>query len=125
MCSSSIKELLFVYNANSGVVNSWMDIAHKVLQPSTYECHLCALTHGSFREKRIWKNFKNDFAIPMEFYHKDEFLKKYKSKWLPKYEFPIILMADGAALQPLLTAQDFQEIETVQDLIQRLKDLTQ
>lgn len=101
-----------------------MDIAHKVIKPATYTCSLCALTHGSFREKRVWKKFRQEFPFPLSFYHKDEFLKKYKSKWLPKYDFPIILIEEGTTMQSFLTAQELQEIKTVVALIQRLRDLT-
>ena len=120
-----MEKLVFVYNANSGIVNSWMDIAHKVIRPSTYDCNLCALTHGSFREKRAWKNFKKKFEYDLEFYHKDEFLQKFKSKWLPAYDFPIVLVTDGTSMYPLLTANDFLEIQTVEELIESLKTLTQ
>ena len=112
-----------MYNANSGMVNSWLDIAHKIIKPETYACDLCSLTHGSFREKRIWKDFKNEFPIPMEFYHKDEFLKEYNSKWLPSYEFPIILIVDGEVMESIITSQDFNDITTVEALMQVLKDL--
>jgi len=36
--------LIFVYNANGGLVNSWLDTAHKIVSPSTYSCSLCAIT---------------------------------------------------------------------------------
>jgi hypothetical protein len=117
------QELIFVYNANSGVINSWLDTVHKLIKPETYSCDLCALTHGSFREKRIWKNFKQQFEFPISFYHKDEFLKKYKSKWLPKYEFPIVLTSDSESMHPLISASEFSKMETLEDLIERLKAL--
>ena len=106
------------------MVNSWLDIAHKIIKPETYACDLCALTHGSFREKQIWKDFKNRYPVPMEFYHKDEFLKAYNSKWLPPYEFPIILIADAEVIEPVVTSKDFNEITTVEALMQLLGDLT-
>ncbi|NJM95354.1 MAG: GTPase, partial [Acaryochloridaceae cyanobacterium CSU_5_19] len=40
--------LIFVYNANSGGINTALDIAHKLLSPSTYRCNLCRLTHDTF-----------------------------------------------------------------------------
>ena len=59
----------------------------------------------------------------MEFYHKDEFLKEYNSKWLPSYEFPIILIVDGEVMESIITSQDFNDITTVEALMQVLKDL--
>ncbi len=116
-----MRKLIFVYNANSGVVNNWLDIAHKIVSPTSYECDLCSLTHGAFLEKRIWKKFKDEGLINMEFYHKDEFLKKYKSKWLPKYTFPIILISDQQGLQSFMTTQDFKEIDSVALLIEKIE----
>jgi len=37
--SRSRVELLFVYNADSGLFNSVADAAHKILAPSTYSRH--------------------------------------------------------------------------------------
>ncbi len=39
--------LVFVYNANSGLLNALLDMGHKVVSPRTYPCSLCALTYGS------------------------------------------------------------------------------
>ena len=124
MPESPVKEIIFVYNADSGIVNSWLDIAHKVIRPETYSCDLCALTHGSFREKGVWKKFREDAKIPIIFYHKDEFLKKFKSKWLPRYDFPLVLTTNGVTMEPFITAQDFKEIKTVEVLMERLQALT-
>ncbi len=41
-----MNSLLFVYNADSGLVAGLFDSAHKLLSPSTYQCQLCTLTHG-------------------------------------------------------------------------------
>jgi hypothetical protein len=116
-----MRKLIFVYNADSGVVNNWLDIAHKIVSPASYECDLCSLTHGKFSEKRIWKKFRDSNLIEMEFHHKDEFLKKYKSKWLPKYTFPIILISDQLGLQPFMITQDFKEIDSVSLLIEKIE----
>ena len=116
-----MRKLIFVYNANTGVVNTWLDIAHKIVSPKTYDCDLCTLTHGNFSEKRIWKTFRNTSLIDMEFHHKDEFLKKYKSKWLPKYTFPIILISDAQGLHPFMMPQDFKEIDSVGVLIEKIE----
>ena len=39
-------ELLFVYNADTGLFNTVADAAHKILSPSTYSCNLCKVTYG-------------------------------------------------------------------------------
>jgi hypothetical protein len=40
-----MQELLFVYNADAGLVTGLLDTLHKVLSPSTYSCSLCAITY--------------------------------------------------------------------------------
>jgi hypothetical protein len=48
-------QLIFVYNADSGGLNTLFDIAHKVVSPETYSCSLCMLTHGVLSERTAWK----------------------------------------------------------------------
>jgi hypothetical protein len=110
-------KLIFVYNANSGAVSAILDSAHKLLSPTTYDCKLCDLTHGVFSENKHWSTFKESSSIEMVFLHKDEFLKQYKSKWLPKYNFPVILSEEDQALHIFMSSKDFETIETVVELI--------
>lgn len=112
-----ISKLIFVYNANSGTVNSLIGTAHKILKPETYSCSLCALTFGKFTEKTSWKRFRKQHAIPMRFLHKDQFLKQYKSKWLPAYTFPIILVEENNSLTVLITTQELAQISDTKGLI--------
>jgi hypothetical protein len=91
-----VSKLIFVYNATSGKLNSLLDSAHKIASPDTYECRLCHLTFGVFKENELWARFRESLtntnsSLQLEFLHKDEFEKQYWSKWLPKYSYPIIL----------------------------------
>ena len=112
--------LIFVYNANSGVVNTLLHSFHKVASPSTYDCNLCALTYGSFTENEIWKNFREHAEMDMEFLHKDEFLDQFGSKWLPKYTFPIILVDHNGELEVFLNSNELNKLETAEALIQEI-----
>jgi len=113
-------KLIFVYNADSGLINNALDIAHKIIQPTTYSCSLCQLTHGSFREKKVWSTFRKNCDIPMEFYHKDEFEKQFRSKFLPKYQYPLILSVSDYELELLMTAGDLNKIADVEELITQI-----
>jgi hypothetical protein len=64
--------LLFVYNADSGLFNTVTDIAHKILSPQTYQCDLCALTHGYFTVRNEWTGFVKELGVPCEFVHRDQ-----------------------------------------------------
>jgi len=91
MSSQKITKLVFVYNANSGKLNGYLDIAHKIISPKTYPCSLCDITHGVFKEHEKWKNFRQRVKTPMEFLHLDEFKQQYASKFSAKFKFPIVL----------------------------------
>ncbi|RMA57685.1 GTPase [Ulvibacter antarcticus] len=110
-------KLLFVYNANSGFINAAMDSMHKIASPETYNCKLCALTFGNFSENKEWKAFRETSDIEMVFLHKDEFLKQYRSKWLPKYDFPVVLSEENGELQVFMTSEVMEGLENISDLI--------
>ena len=116
-----LPELIFVYNADSGALNSLKDSLQKVLSPETYSCSLCQLTHGSFGELKAWKNFKKQHTGKLSFYHRDEFEKLFRSKWLPKYDFPVILYGYKEELGIFLDAQLINECTGLEDLIQQIK----
>lgn len=69
--------LVFVYNADSGFVNTLLDIGHKIVSPSTYQCRLCVLTHSTFAMRDDWKQFAANLGVPVEFLHRDEFERQY------------------------------------------------
>jgi hypothetical protein len=46
------KELIFIYNAKSGLVNEMIDFAHKIVSPRTYDCNLFAMSYGTFTKKK-------------------------------------------------------------------------
>lgn len=70
-------QLLFAYNADSGLFNTVTDIAHKILSPATYACNLCALTHGHFKVRQEWGRFLETLDAECEFMHRDEYYGKY------------------------------------------------
>jgi hypothetical protein len=116
-----VKKLVFVYNADSGIKNGLLDIAHKIINPSTYECRLCELTFGTFTEKSLWKNFRKDHKIEMEFLHKDEFLKAYASKFMPAYRFPVILELTDHDLNLFMEAKEMNSFTETQELIDAIQ----
>lgn len=120
--TEATKKLIFIYNANSGTANTLLDSVQKVLSPKTYDCNLCDITFGAFTEKKEWKDFRKRSNIEMVFLHKDEFLKQYRSKWLPKYDFPIVLSEENEGLQIFMITEDLNAIETTSGFIQEIKN---
>lgn len=116
------RKLIFVYNANAGAINALLDSAHKIVSPDTYDCSLCAITHGVFKENEVWAAYRKSATTPMEFLHKDEFLKQYRSKWLPKYTFPIVLISDEKGLGVFIATEMLKGIETQEALISLVED---
>jgi hypothetical protein len=75
--SPSHAELVFVYNADSGLFNSVADAAHKILSPSTYSCNLCKVTYGWFTERTQWRSFVESLNVPCSFIHRDELRRRH------------------------------------------------
>jgi len=114
-------KLIFVYNADSGKANAVLDSLHKIVSPQTYDCKLCELTFGLLTEKTEWKRFRKHSEHEMIFLHKDEFEKQYRSKWLPRYDFPIVLDASAGQLEILLSREELHELSETDELIELLK----
>ena len=110
-------KLLFVYNARSGKTRAAIDIAHKIISPSTYSCDLCSLTHGIFSEKIAWKEFVEKTDVEMTFYHIDEFEERYGSR----FDYPLILRAEGETLEPFMDKDEIAGIEDVEGLIKLIR----
>lgn len=115
------KALIFVYNANSGVHNSLLDSVHKILSPKTYECNLCELTFGVLSEKRKWKAFRKQSDIEMVFLHKEDYQRKFKSKFEKLHDLPVILYQDNYDLSLLMGKEELNQIEDIETLIEKIK----
>lgn len=114
------QKLLFVYNANSDTGSQVLDFAHKIMNPATYNCQLCSLTFGKFRENNRWKTFRKTLlgkGYELSFLHKDEFQKGYKSKFMPAFTFPIILVETPHDLEVLVSTKQLNKMERVGALI--------
>lgn len=106
-------KLIFVYNADSGLSNAIKDCLHKLFSPETYPCKLCELTYGAFSERKKWKKFRKASKAEMVFLHADEFNSQYRSKFLPKYEFPIVLIQDAQDLVIFIDKTAMDQCENV------------
>ena len=71
--STSEAIIIFVYNADSGKLNAALDVANKLLSPSTYNCQLCQMTYGVVSEKEAWKEFRETATEELLFLHRDEY----------------------------------------------------
>lgn len=111
------QKLIFIYNADSGLRNMIVDSAHKILSPDTYACSLCDITYGAFTENSVWKKFRKEMNLEMQFLHKDEFSKAYASKFGHKFTFPIVLAESNSGLEVFIKTEELNGIENPEALI--------
>jgi hypothetical protein len=112
-------ELLFVYNAKSGIFSTFEDYLHKVIKPATYQCKLCGLTYGNLGMKTDWKLFLDELEIPVEFLHKDEFISRYPDK---EVQFPSAHIISGSELIQFISMEEMNKLETLDELIDLVKE---
>ena len=119
------EQLLFVYHANSDLFSSVSGFAHKILSPSTYECHLCALTYGNFSVKQEWKSFIETLPVKALFLHKDEFKKQYKMDTA----LPAVFLQSGGTIKEFISRPEIENCRSLDELkklvIQKLEDYAQ
>jgi hypothetical protein len=97
--------LLFVYNADAGLLPGLKDLFHKILSPDTYPCSLCGITYGTTQMRPEWKEFVRALPVPVEFLHRDEFLRahpQWRSHALPA----AFAAAESGELTPFIDASE-------------------
>lgn len=107
----STMELIFIYNAGSGMFEQVSDYAHKIFSPSTYACSLCSITHGHFGPKKEWKNFIDQLTVPVRFYHKDAWEKEN-----PALSYPAIIAKTKDHHRLIVSSTDLENISTISQL---------
>jgi hypothetical protein len=116
-------KLIFIYNADSGIISMVSDYFHKIVKPDTYQCNLCSLTYGNLGMNAKWKDFIDNLEISVKFLHKDEFKSEYP--W-EKAEFPSAYIFKGSELCLLISMEEMNHLKTLDELIdlvnKKLKD---
>jgi hypothetical protein len=110
-------KLVFVYNAEAGLLNGMMDSVHKIVSPSSYECGLCAITHGAFTMDRRWRDYLRGLGHETVFHHRKDFNHAYPDA---NVALPAILAERGGKLVTLVSGQEMQALNSVNDLISAL-----
>lgn len=72
-----MQTLIFVYNADAGVLSAAKDWFHKIVSPHTYACSLCAVTYGNLGMRPEWRRFVKQLAVPVRFLHRDELQREF------------------------------------------------
>jgi len=112
--------LIFIYNANSGKRNAYLDSLHKVISPKTYPCSLCDITYGVFKIRPEWKAFRESSNLDMQFYHIDEFIAAYpESKNV--FDYPIVLKESSEGLVVFISKNELDALKNDRELIDLIK----
>lgn len=108
------EKLVFVYNADGGALNFIMDSAHKLFAPSTYQCALCAITHGTIGMRSEWKDYMRGLPYETRFYHRDGFRKDWPSiaDTLPA----IFFQASETEMKVLMPRTELEGVSSVAQL---------
>ncbi len=114
--------LIFVYNADSGVFNVLADIAHKLFSPETYQCNLCNLTHGYFQAREEWMTFLDDLDADIEFLHRDEYVRRYGKKESDEgVGFPAIFVKSQDGVKLWIDNKVINQMSSTDDLMETIR----
>ena len=114
MGNLSETKLIFVYNADSGLISTVEDYFHKIVKPSTYHCNLWTLTYGNLGMNRDWKDFVDELEVDVEFLHKDEFDKDYGLK---DVKLPSGFLKSDGDIKLFMSADEINKLKTLDELI--------
>jgi hypothetical protein len=109
----SAPKLVFVYNADAGFMNGMMDSLHKTISPGTYDCALCAITHGFFSMDKSWRAYLKALPIAAEFFHRKDFVAAYPNA---QAVLPAILLDRDGGLSELIGAEEMKALSDVNAL---------
>lgn len=110
-----MRTLIFVYNADGGLLNAARDAVHKLARPATYPCSLCALTYGAVAKRPAWRAFLEGVGMPALFLYRDEFRDTLDTRDLP---LPAILLgSDGPVPEVLVSASELDGLADLDALI--------
>ena len=118
LCGEDESELIFIYNAKSGLVNEFLDFAHKIVSPSTYNCNLCAISYGNFSMKKKWSDYISSLPVRSTFTYKD----KVSEYGYNNIELPSIIFRNGSRSKVIISSEEINKLKKIDQLINILSD---
>ena len=116
-----MKELIFIYNAKSGVFNAFLDWSHKMFSPNTYECNLCGITYNSFGKLSKWKTFLDSKKLKKTFYYTDHISSL--DFMTEDVKPPCIFLKNTKTTELIMNSSEINKLISVDELIDRLNNL--
>lgn len=108
---------MFIYNADSGFLNSIKDGIDKIIDPEGYGCKLCSLTYGVATMKGSWRKFLSTLPLESKFLHRDEYSNKYQEN-IP---LPATFIEEDGLLTLIISSEEYEELTTLKGLETLLK----
>jgi len=118
LCGEDESELIFIYNAKSGIVNEFLDFAHKIVSPSTYNCNLCAISYGNFTMKKKWSDYISSLPVRSTFTYKD----KVSEYGYDNIKLPSIIFQDKSKSKVIVLSEEINKLKKIDQLINILSD---
>ena len=116
-------ELIFCYNARSGLTNGLIDLVHKTISPSTYKCNLCFITY-TYKRRDLWKKFIEEFHIKISFIYKEHLHSLKLSKY--DNQLPCCFLKEKGEYKVIITKEElnlYSNEKELIDAISRLEDI--
>lgn len=111
--------LVFVYNANAGLLAGVLDSVHKTVSPETYTCNLCALTHGMLTMRPDWRRWLKSLPMPADFYHRRDFRSAFPE--CANEPLPLVGRLSDGHLSIVLSSDALSQVKSVDQLVATLQ----
>lgn len=108
------RSLLFVYNADSGVLQRMKDYVSRDEITGADRCNLWALTFSPIGMKKEWKRVVHDLGIPSRFISRDEFTREFRTV---AATFPAAFLQTGNDLFHFISTDEINQCAQLEDLI--------
>jgi len=122
--ASDRARLIFVYNADTGLIQALIHAVHKQLRPETYPCSLCALTYAAVSMRKDWKLFWQALDHQVDFYHRDDFTTDFPelgTGGLREVALPSIVLSEaGEEPRVLISNEELDQMAHVDELMTRV-----
>jgi len=116
------KTLLFVYNTDSGVLQSFKNFSSGKASSSggADTCNLSAITHSPVGIKKEWKRFCKDLENPSRSLDRNEYSAEFGSRH-PQSSFPVVLIQKGTEIENFISTEELNRCRALEDLIVLVK----
>ena len=109
------KTLLFVYNADGGVLPGMKDYSSKTgASHGKDSCNLTAITYSPIGMKKDWKRFIRELGVPARFMNRNEFSSEVGTGLTT---FPTILVQVGKDILQVASTDEINRCQCLEDLM--------